>query len=299
MTDNEFLLFDRLGKIKSVINKYGEDNFYISYSGGKDSTVLHELVDMALPNNKIPRVYANTGIELNMIRNFVKAKAEKDNRIIMLVPKIKIQSMLKEVGYPFKSKRHSRWVYDYQRRGMVQSVCNYLGNEKKNKDLYRPCPKILQYQFSEDFNLKISDQCCVELKEKPMKTWAKENKKPYSIIGVMRDEGGRREFSKCLAFTGNKLKAFQPLVPVTKEWEEWFIKEYDVDICDIYKPPYNFERTGCKGCPFGIELQEELDTLQEFFPNERKQCEAIWKPVYDEYRRLNYRLTDGGQMSFF
>lgn len=47
MTDNEFLLEDRLQKIRQIINKYGEENFYISFSGGKDSTVLSALVDMA------------------------------------------------------------------------------------------------------------------------------------------------------------------------------------------------------------------------------------------------------------
>jgi 3'-phosphoadenosine 5'-phosphosulfate sulfotransferase (PAPS reductase)/FAD synthetase len=81
-------------------------------------------------------------------------------------------------------------------------------------------------------------------------------------------------------------------------WE--FIKEYNVDICDIYKPPYNFERTGCKGCPFNPTLQKDLDTLEVFFPNERKQCEYIWKPVYDEYRRIGYRLRkadEGRQMT--
>lgn len=61
--DNELLLFDRINVIKDTINKYGEDKFYLSFSGGKDSTVLHHLVDMALPNNRIPRVFANTGIE--------------------------------------------------------------------------------------------------------------------------------------------------------------------------------------------------------------------------------------------
>lgn len=70
--DNELLLFDRLEIIKSTIKKYGEENFYISFSGGKDSTVLHYLVDMALPDNKIPRVFINTGIEYNDIVNFVK-----------------------------------------------------------------------------------------------------------------------------------------------------------------------------------------------------------------------------------
>ena len=93
-----------------------------------------------------------------------------------------------------------------------------------------------------------------------------------------------------MAFRGGKFKAFQPLAPMNKEWEDWFIKEYGVEICDIYKPPYNFDRTGCKGCPFNINLQQGLDTLKEYFPADYKQCELIWKPVYDEYRRLGYRL---------
>ena len=106
----------------------------------------------------------------------------------------------------------------------------------------------------------------------------------------MQAEGGRRNRAQCLAFRGKKLKSFQPLAPITKEWEDWFIETYNVSICDIYKPPYNFTRTGCKGCPFALNLQEELDTLQKYFPAERKQCEVICKPVYDEYRRIGYRL---------
>lgn len=76
MTDNDFLLYDRITKIKSVIEQYGEENFYISFSGGKDSTVLSALVDMALPDNTIPRVYANTGIEYRLIVDFVERERE-------------------------------------------------------------------------------------------------------------------------------------------------------------------------------------------------------------------------------
>lgn len=68
------------------------------------------------------------------------------------------------------------------------------------------------------------------------------------------------------------------------------IETFNIEICDIYKPPYNLKRTGCKGCPFALELQKELETLKKYFPAERKQCEAIWKPVYEEYRRIGYRL---------
>ena len=77
MTENELILQDRLTKIKSTIEKYGEDNFYQSFSGGKDSTVLSALLDMACPENKIPRVYANTGIEYRLILDFVERERER------------------------------------------------------------------------------------------------------------------------------------------------------------------------------------------------------------------------------
>lgn len=289
MIDNEFLLYDRLQKIRQIIEQYGENNFYISYSGGKDSTVLHNLIDMALPNNKIPRVYADTGIELNIIHDFVIELSYTDKRIKIIKPSTPIKEMLENVGYPFKSKEHSLYLGIYQKhKEITKTVNRYLNPEESRKGF--GCPKILKYQFNDDFNIKVSKKCCNELKKKPLYKWQKANNKKYAIIGVMQSEGGERSSAQCLAFRNKKLYAFQPLAPITKEWEDWFIKKYNIKICDIYKPPYNFERTGCKGCPYNIHLQESLDTLEKYFPNERKQCEYIWKPVYEEYRRLNYRL---------
>lgn len=297
MTDNEFILFDRIQKIQSIIDKYGEENFYLSFSGGKDSTVVSVLLDMAVSGNNIPRVYANTGIELNMIRDFVFSLAEKDDRIKIIKPNIPIRKMLEEEGYPFKSKPHAHIVNLYQQGSQNKAILGYLGKRPETWHS-RTCPKKLLYQFEEgSCNLRISDMCCVRLKEDPMIQWAKDNNKKYPIIGTMQADGGRRTKVQCLAFKNNKnkdLKSFQPLAPLSKEWEEWFITEHNVQICDIYKPPYNFIRTGCKGCPFARYLQKELDTLGEYFPEERKQCEIIWKPVYDEYRRLGYRLKDKG-----
>ena len=311
MTDNEFLLYDRTEKIKSVISQYGEENFFVSFSGGKDSTVLHYLVDMAIPNNSIPRVYADTGIELNMIRDFVYEMKKNDDRIEIITPSSPIKPMLENEGYPFKSKLHSDFVMRYRRNGLeLKGIRSYLGMEdtRSGKPISRPCPKKLMYQFTDDFNLKVSDMCCKKLKTQPIAEWKKRNNKKYGILGIMRSEGGRRGRAQCLAFRQGKLLNFQPMAPLTKEWEEWFIDEYKIPICDIYYPPYNFERTGCKGCPFAIHLQEQLDTLEEFFPNERKQCEYIWGPVYEEYRRIGYRLRKEekqedeqieGQMSIF
>ena len=293
MTDNELMLQDIVEKIQMTIEKYGESNFYIAFSGGKDSTVLHWLVDYALPNNKIPRVYANTGIELNMVRDFVCEMQKLDSRIYIIKPSVPIKQMLETEGYPFKSKAHSCYVDKYQRKGMeYKSVRAYIGAEKtlKGKDIFNPCPKRLMYQFTSENQLRISDRCCKKLKEEPLEKWRRENGKQYGIVGIMRSEGGRRENATCLSFVAGKLKLFQPLVQIDKQWEDWLIDTYKIQICEIYKPPYNFERTGCKGCPFALKLQNELDLLQKYFPNERKQCELIWKPVYDEYRRIGYRL---------
>lgn len=205
-------------------------------------------------------------------------------------PTKNIRQMLEEEGYPFKSKEHAAVVASYQNGNRGKWVLGHLTKTGRYK-----MPDRLRYQFTEENKLKISDKCCDRLKKEPLHRYQKESGKIYSIIGIMPSEGGRREKAKCMVFRDDKLKAFQPLVPVTKEWEDWFIEAYNVDICEIYKPPYNFDRTGCKGCPFALHLQQELDTLERFFPAERKQCELIWKPVYDEYRRLGYRLRKNGE----
>lgn len=288
---NEFLLQDRIQKIQQIVGKYGEENFYISFSGGKDSTVLSALVDIALPDNKIPRVYADTGIELNMIRDFVMELQAKDNRVVIIKPSKNIKAMLEEEGYPFKSKDHSNKLRVYQNSGETKTYERYI-HPPKEREMYG-CPQILRYQFTPEFKLKVSKKCCDRLKKDPLHKWQKENGKPYGMVGITHGEMGQRLTAKCLAFQDNgDLKNFQPLVAVTREWEEWFIKAYNIQLCKLYYPPYNFVRTGCKGCPFNTHLQEHLDTLEKFFPNERKQCEYIWKPVYDEYRRIGYRLKD-------
>ena len=84
MTENEFLLQDRISKIKSIDKQYDlKNNAYISFSGGKDSTVLHYLLDLALPGNKIPRLFLNTGIEYKFILDYVREMAKRDDRIII------------------------------------------------------------------------------------------------------------------------------------------------------------------------------------------------------------------------
>lgn len=39
--------------------------------------------------------------------------------------------------------------------------------------------------------------------------------------------------------------------------------------------------------------------MEKYLPNERKQCEIIWKPIYEEYRRIGYRLEKYEQIKLF
>lgn len=113
--DNELLLYDRIEIIKTTNKKYDlENNAYLSFSGGKDSTILHYLLDMALPHNRIPRVFIDTGIEYQMIREFVLGLAKNDERFVIIKPSKPIRQTLESVGYPFKSKQHSHNIDLYQ-----------------------------------------------------------------------------------------------------------------------------------------------------------------------------------------
>lgn len=296
--DNELILFDRLNIIKDTINKYGEENFYISFSGGKDSTLLHHLIDEALPNNKIPRVFINTGIEYTDIVKFVKDLAKEDDRIIIYNAGVHIPSMLRSKGYPFKSKTHAHYLGVYQRNGLTDYIKKYLKGVKEDgsQSIFR-CPDRLKYQFDKSFSIPISEKCCDNLKKKPMHSFEKEYKKNIGIIGTRTAEGGARSIRKgCTVFDSKRnLKTFKPINPCTDEWCEWYIQSRNIKLCKLYYPPYNFTRTGCKGCPFALNLQEQLETMKRLLPSEYKQCNILWKPVYDEYRRIGYRLKEAEQ----
>lgn len=290
ISDFELLVFDRIQKIQSINDLYDlEHNGYISFSGGKDSTVLHYLVDLALPGNRIPRVFINTGIEYNYIVDFVKDLAKTDDRILILNSGVNIRKMLDSVGYPFKSKEHSLKVGQYQKGSRAKSIMAYKENTGKSKF---SCPKNLLYQYNDDFKIKLSDKCCYRLKKDVIHKWENDNNRTIALTGILKEEGGQRaNIVNCLTTINGKVVKFHPLLVCSIDWEKYFIEKYNIKLCKLYYPPFNFQRTGCKGCPYSLDLQHQLDIMAEFLPKERKQCELIWGVVYNEYRRINYRLT--------
>lgn len=251
------------------------------------------MIDEALPGNQIDRVFCNTGIEYTEIVNFVKEEQRKDPRIKIISSGRNIKQMLEEDGYPFKSKYHSEVLDRYQRIGDgYSSVDSYIHYEGSGTG--RQCPKKLLYQFNPDFPIKVSKKCCENLKKKPFRQYEKENGIDICVTGIRSQEAGVRELNMlhhdCVIRDKNgNIKKFNPLAPVSDEFIDWYIKRNDIKLSSLYYEPYNFERTGCKGCPYNIKIGDTLELLREKLPAEYKQCWTIWRPVYEEYARLRYR----------
>ena len=98
--ESKVLMTER--RIAEWIERFGEDGVYVSFSGGKDSTVLLHMVRRLYPN--VPAVFVDTGLEYPEIRGFVKTF---DN-IVWLRPKMNFKQVIEKYGYPFFFKGNSK-----------------------------------------------------------------------------------------------------------------------------------------------------------------------------------------------
>ena len=87
----------------------------ISFSGGKDSTVLLHIARQIYPD--IPAVFSNTGLEYPEIQRFVRSK---DN-IDIVTPSMRFDQVVSTYGYPLISKEVAEAIY-YARRIRSQTV---------------------------------------------------------------------------------------------------------------------------------------------------------------------------------
>ena len=92
-------------RIREWVNQYGEDGVYVSFSGGKDSTVLLTIAREMYPD--IKAVFVDTGLEYPEIRDFVRTW---DN-VEWLKPKLTFKQVIEKYGYPFISKEAAECVY--------------------------------------------------------------------------------------------------------------------------------------------------------------------------------------------
>ena len=91
-------------RIKEWAEHYGLENVAVSFSGGKDSTVLLDIARQDYP--EMEAVHVNTGLEFPEIEVFVKTY----NNVMILKPKMNFVEVIRKYGYPMISKEVSETV---------------------------------------------------------------------------------------------------------------------------------------------------------------------------------------------
>ena len=254
---------------------------YISFSGGKDSTVLLDIVRNMYPD--VEAVFSNTGLEFPEIVKFVKTF---DN-VTIIKPEKTFKRVIEEKGYPVISKSVSNCVR-LARKNIEEGkdtlrVRQIRGLEKGSKFNKG------KWEFLLDAPFKISDECCNELKKKPMKKYEKESgKKPF--IATMAEEGQQREAAYlktgCNAFNNGRS---QPMGFWTEQDVLQYIFENKLKICSVYGDVVEEsdmlgnkyyrttgeKRSGCIFCMFGCHLEESpnrFERLKYTHPTQYRYC---------------------------
>ena len=275
---------------------------YVSFSGGKDSTVLKHIVDSMYED--VPSLFINTGLEYPEIQKF----AMSQKNVVKARPEMCFVDVIKKYGYPVISKEVSKYIKE-GRKALQKGDMNYyaiqklqgrLKDKSGNKSIYN-CEK---WAFMLGAPYKVSNYCCDVMKKRPAKRYEKEtNRKP--IIGTLASESKTRKqqwlVNGCNAFAKNNPSS-QPLSFWTEQDILHYIKKYDVPYCSVYgdivldldnenqdqlsildllsdySPMDKLKttgcnRTGCIFCMFGCHLEKEPNRFQKLKQTHPRQYE--------------------------
>lgn len=279
---------------------YYNGQVYVSFSGGKDSTVLLNIARELYP--EIEAVFINTGLEYPEIQKFVKTFSN----VTVLRPKLRFDEVIKKYGYPIISKEVSECVYQgrqalqrndgkhsYRLQKLMGTAKDKNGNKSIfNKEKYKP---LLYTDFM------CSHYCCNIMKKKPAKEYTKlSGKKP--ITAQMASESHLREQQ----WLKNGCNGFEMKNPISNPMSFWteqdvlqYIKENNIKIASIYGK-INYEesnkklcttgcnRTGCIFCAFGAHLEKaesRFERLKRTHPRQYEYCisggeyvNGVWQP---------------------
>lgn len=308
-------------RIREWVNHWGEDNVYISFSGGKDSTVLLHLVREDFPN--VPAVFVNTGLEYPEIQAFAKSF---DN-VTTVYPSMSFKDVITTYGYPMISKEVSEAVKqvrnpNYKGKHKKEILFGIATDKNGNKSQFN-CEKYKPLLYA-DF--MISNTCCDVMKKSPAKRYEHKNNM-HPILAQMADESRLRE-QKWLE---NGCNGFDMKRPVSNPMSFWleqdvlqYIKEHNIEICSVYgdiQPKggqlaldgmecelctTGCQRTGCIFCGYGCHLEKgetRFQRLKRTHPKQYDYCicggaydtDGLWKPdknglgmahVFDELNKL-------------
>lgn len=291
-------------RIAEWIDRFGEDGVYVSFSGGKDSTVLLDIVRKDYPN--VEAVFVNTGLEYPSVREF----AESKENVTILRPKMNFREVICKYGYPMISKTVSHNV----------AIARNKPDGNVYKNLFNPNKTgpyaMHRWEFLIHAPFLVTERCCDIIKKSPVLN-AYKGKKP--ILGTMAEESKLRETSwihnGCNAFDMKKPSS-RPLSFWTENDIHTYIHTYNITIADVYgqvvikgnengqmniadiNGDYSnceFQTTGIKrsGCIFcGFGLNQDKQRFIRLSEQEPKLCDYVmrggafdtdgmWKPTND------------------
>ena len=263
---------------------------YISFSGGKDSTVLLHLVRSVYP--EVPAVFCDTGLEYPEIREFVKTIPN----VTWIKPAMPFNKVIQKYGYPIVSKEQSQYLDQYRAAQSEKTKATRWSGNKHGRG------KIAEkWKYLLDAPFKISDRCCEVMKKRPFKIYEKETgRKPY--IGILAAESSKRvqEFNK---FGCNAFSAKRPMSKPLSTWMEqdiWdYLKMFDLEYSSIYNMGY--ERTGCMFCLYGHHISkiDRLALMKETHPTYYDYCmnKLGMKEVLEWYPKREQEDSFEGEFS--
>lgn len=303
---SEELSFKLMEAMHRVEQLYYETNgkCYLSFSGGKDSTVILAIIKLCeeictIPKNAIPAVYCDTRIELNATKEFVEWV--RDNwygNVEIIYPEKPFYSVIKEYGKPMKSKMKSEYLNRWQRPNASPEAKEYsfrqlmaVDDTIDNPSQYYKTTKIANkdlHLMHPDFDIRISSKCCDILKKKPFEVYSKTHDVAGYFLGERMDEGGARYITAkrrlaeggklCTKTKGSRIVKM-PIIDWTDENIAEFIEYYNVPLSRAYTE-YGLERTGCYLCPFSLQLKQNLEILKIHEPTSYRASMAFLKDVY-------------------
>ena len=290
---------------------YWDGMVYVSFSGGKDSTVLKHIVDSMYDD--VPAVFVNTGLEYPEIQQFVRSIKDGkydcfNNDIEIIRPEMRFDEVLKTYGYPVVSKEVSDTVYGARHGGgsgkWKSTRLQKLRGERLDKDGNKSRYNCEKWGFLLDAPFEISDKCCGVMKKTPTKKYSKETgRKP--ILGTMAEES-RLRYQKWLQHGCNAFETKEPKSQPMSFWTEQdvlhYIKKFNVPYASVYGdivPASKDEqiegqlttfdilgdydgtllkttgcnRTGCIFCMFGCHLEKEPNRFQRLKETHPRQYE--------------------------
>ena len=248
-------------RIQEWVDYYGVDNVYISFSGGKDSTVLLDLVRQVNPN--IPAVFIDTGLEYPEIKEFVKTK---DN-IITLRPKMSFKQVIEKYGYPMVSKEQANYLDDIRTSTPKMRIRRLEGDRQGRFKLSK------KWYYLIDAPFKVSHRCCNIMKKEPAKRYERETRR-VPFIGTLAEESKLRQQSY-LKTGCNAFNSKRPNSTPLGFWKEQdilqYIKDNNLEICSVYGDIVEedgklvltgLQRSGCVYCGYAVHLEKEPNRYQ-------------------------------------